>query len=168
MKENRVFIMSKAQRLASPDTTGLPEKVPALNSSNGISSLAESLPHARLFGDAFGYTIDALQRSVLFWDVMRKAGNQFVEHAQMGKPPVLSFDYEVVMDGRTLEQPCNYLLLRILPEDGAVADPVKRPSSSSIRGRVTVRDRRLQARQPDRQGSPPAIPATSSASCPIR
>ena len=127
MKENRVFIMSKAQRLASPDTTGLPEKVPALNSSNGISSLAESLPHARLFGDAFGYTIDALQRSVLFWDVMRKAGNQFVEHAQMGKPPVLSFDYEVVMDGRTLEQPCNYLLLRILPEDGAVADPVKRP-----------------------------------------
>src|SRR5688500_16094337 len=67
------------------------------------------------FSSAFDYMADACQRSILFWDVMRKRGNQAVEHAEAGKPPVLSFHNELVMDGRTLERPCNYLLLRILP-----------------------------------------------------
>ena len=81
------------------------------------------------FGSAFDYMADACQRTILFWDVMRKRGNQAVEHVEAGKPPVLSFRNEVVMDGRTLERPCNYLLLRILPspESGVRIDPAKRP-----------------------------------------
>jgi Protein of unknown function (DUF3141) len=67
------------------------------------------------FSSAFDYFADAFQRTILFWDVMRKRGNQAVEHAEAGKPPVLTFQNELVMDGRTLERPCNYLLLRILP-----------------------------------------------------
>ena len=72
---------------------------------------------------------DAFQRTILFWDVMRERGNQAVEHAEAGKPPVLSFRNELVMDGRTLERPCNYLLLRILPHPGSGVriDPAKRP-----------------------------------------
>jgi hypothetical protein len=81
------------------------------------------------FGSAFDYMADAFQRTILFWDVMRERGNQAVEHVESGKPPVLSFRHEIVMDGRTLARPCNYLLLRILPhpESGVRIDPAKRP-----------------------------------------
>jgi hypothetical protein len=81
------------------------------------------------FGSAFDYMADACQRTILFWDVMRERGNQAVEHVGAGKPPVLSFRHEVVLDGRTLERPCNYLLLRILPHSGSGVpiDPEKRP-----------------------------------------
>ena len=64
---------------------------------------------------------------ILFWDVLRKRGNQAIEHYQKGKPPVLVFDYELVIDGRTLERPVNYMLLRIKPEPGVELDPKKRP-----------------------------------------
>ncbi|HEY7535084.1 MAG TPA: DUF3141 domain-containing protein [Thermodesulfobacteriota bacterium] len=73
------------------------------------------------------YLIDSYQRSVLFWDVIRKRGNNFIEHYEKGKPPVLRFKYEILIDGRNLERPCNYVLLRILPEEGVKIDPKKRP-----------------------------------------
>jgi poly(3-hydroxyalkanoate) synthetase len=77
--------------------------------------------------DVWDYWVDSCQRSILFWDVMRKRGNQAIEHYQEGKPPVLVFDYELVIDGRTLERPVNYMLLRIKPEPGVTTDPHKRP-----------------------------------------
>jgi pimeloyl-ACP methyl ester carboxylesterase len=64
---------------------------------------------------------------VLFWDVLRKRGNQAIEHYKAGKPPVLVFDYEMVVDGRQLERPVNYALVRIKPEPGDAVDPKKRP-----------------------------------------
>ena len=73
--------------------------------------------------DAWDYWVDSCQRTVLFWDVMRKRGNQAIEHYQKGKPPVLVFDYELVIDGRTLERPVNYMLLRIKPDPGIELDP---------------------------------------------
>ncbi len=73
------------------------------------------------------YWTDAWQRSVLYWDVMRKRGNLAAEHQQKGKPPVLSFPYEMVVDGHTLERPVNYFLLRIVPPEGTPVDPRKRP-----------------------------------------
>ena len=59
-------------------------------------------------GQAFDYWVDACQRTILFWDVMRKRGNIALEHYREGKPPVLKFDYETVLDGRTFERPVNY------------------------------------------------------------
>ncbi|MGH6942888.1 MAG: DUF3141 domain-containing protein, partial [Geminicoccaceae bacterium] len=44
-----------------------------------------------------------------------------------GKPPVLAFDYEMVVDGRELERPVNYALVRITPEAGKTSDPKKQP-----------------------------------------
>ena len=38
--------------------------------------------------------------------------------SRAGKPPVLVFDYEMVLDGRRLERPVNYALVRILPPEG--------------------------------------------------
>ena len=77
--------------------------------------------------DAWDYWVDAYQRSILFWDVLRKRGNQAIEHYKAGKPPVLVFDYEMVIDGRQLDRAVNYALVRIKPEPGAVIDPKKRP-----------------------------------------
>ncbi len=77
--------------------------------------------------EALDYWVDAAQRQILFWDVMRKRGNQTLEHYRKGKPPVLVFDYDLIVDGRQLERPVNYMLLRIKPERGVATDPKKRP-----------------------------------------
>jgi hypothetical protein len=80
-----------------------------------------------IWTDWLQYSIDFTQRSILFWDTLRQRGNNFVEHERAGKPPVLHFDYEIVADGRTFEQPVNYALLRIIPPAGVTVDPKRRP-----------------------------------------
>jgi pimeloyl-ACP methyl ester carboxylesterase len=78
-----------------------------------------------LMQDAMEYAVDATQRSILFWDTMRRAGNAFVEHEKDGCPPVLVFEWEMLVDGRTLPRPCNYALVRILPPAGYKATNAK-------------------------------------------
>ncbi len=73
------------------------------------------------------YSTDFAQRSILFWDTLRQRGNVFVEHEGAGKPPVLHFDYEIIVDARKFERPVNYALLRIIPPTGVVIDPKRRP-----------------------------------------
>jgi len=73
------------------------------------------------------YAIDFAQRSLLFLDTIRQRGNIFVEHDRAGKPPVLHFDYEIVVDARTFKRPVNYALLRIIPPAGVTVDPKRRP-----------------------------------------
>ena len=77
--------------------------------------------------DLVEYAVDSVQRSVLFWDVMRRRGNQAMAENPDGKPVVLVFDYEVVIDGRRLERPVNYLLLEIETPEGVEPNPTKRP-----------------------------------------
>ncbi|HEY5896694.1 MAG TPA: DUF3141 domain-containing protein [Burkholderiales bacterium] len=73
------------------------------------------------------YAIDCTQRAVLFWDTLRQRGNNYLEHVQQGQPPVLHFKYETVLDGRTLQTPVNYALLRIIPPEGVTIDASRRP-----------------------------------------
>jgi pimeloyl-ACP methyl ester carboxylesterase len=73
------------------------------------------------------YAVDFAQRSVLLWDTLRQRGNNFVEHARQGLPPVLHFAYEMVVDGRSLERPVNYALVRIVPPKGVTVDVKRRP-----------------------------------------
>jgi pimeloyl-ACP methyl ester carboxylesterase len=78
--------------------------------------------------DATSYFVDAWQRAILTLDVLRERGNQYLEHEKSGSPPVLVFDSETVLDGRTLEKPANYALMRIKPPKGHPAtDPKMRP-----------------------------------------
>nr|MCU0813794.1 DUF3141 domain-containing protein [Burkholderiaceae bacterium] len=87
-----------------------------------------SFPASAAGGDAWDYVVDRWQRSVLTLDVLRERGNVYLEHAESGKPPVLVFDHEVIMDGRALEDPANYALARIVPPKGfPVTDDSKRP-----------------------------------------
>lgn len=68
--------------------------------------------------DWTAYLRDVGERSILFTDVLRRRGNQYLEHVEDGQPPVLTYDYEVVVDGHTLDRPVNYKLLRIVPREG--------------------------------------------------
>ncbi len=73
-----------------------------------------ALPVAPWIADAAEYWVYQWQRSVLFWDVLRQRGNNYLEHLETGQPPVLVFEYEVVVDARTFERPANYALVRRL------------------------------------------------------
>ena len=73
------------------------------------------------------YSIDAWQRSVLFLDVMRQRAEQYQEHAAQEVPHVLDYEADLILDGRTLARPVNYVLVSIPPEDGITTDPRKRP-----------------------------------------
>jgi pimeloyl-ACP methyl ester carboxylesterase len=73
------------------------------------------------------YTIDSFQRSVLFLDILRQRGNAYHEHEAAGRPPLLHFEYETIMDARTFARPVNYALVSIVPPEGVVVDPTTRP-----------------------------------------
>ena len=75
----------------------------------------------------YRYGVDFMQRSVLFWDTMRQRGNNFMEHTRQGLPPVLSFEYDMIVDGRRLDRPVNYALVSIKPPAGVTVDQKRRP-----------------------------------------
>lgn len=77
--------------------------------------------------DASAYWIDACQRSILFWDVLRQRSERYQEHAAKLAPHVLKFAHELVVDGRRLSRPVNYALVRVVPPDGIEVDGRKRP-----------------------------------------
>jgi pimeloyl-ACP methyl ester carboxylesterase len=76
---------------------------------------------------ALQYGVDLAQRSILFWDTLRQRGNNYLEHESAGKPPLLHFEHETVLDARTFERPVNYALLRIVPPEGVEVDNRRRP-----------------------------------------
>ncbi|WP_377697206.1 DUF3141 domain-containing protein [Paracoccus niistensis] len=76
---------------------------------------------------AVEYALDFAQRSILYADVMRERGNQYLAHMAQATPNVLNFAVEPVMSGRDLPRPVNYGLVRIIPPEGVVIDPCKRP-----------------------------------------
>src|SRR5262245_2965573 len=79
------------------------------------------------FSPALEYMVDAAQRSVLFWDVMGQRTAQYRDHQRKEAPHVLDYEAELLIDGRTLERPCNYALVRIVPPEGAHVDNSRRP-----------------------------------------
>src|SRR5258708_19748395 len=98
-------------------------------------SLVEQIPSrtspaslAGPFAPAAEYLIDAAQRSVLFWDVLRERGNQNREHMAESVPHVLNYEPQLIFDGRNLDRPVNYALVRILPPAAIEIDPHKHPS----------------------------------------
>ena len=78
-------------------------------------------------GPAQEYLRDAWQRSILFLDTLRKRGNTYRDRRELTAPHVLQFETELVLDGRTLERPVNYGLVRILPPKDVPTDTNKRP-----------------------------------------
>src|SRR3954452_586382 len=80
-----------------------------------------------LFAPAVEYMTDAVQRSILYWDVMRLRGNQYQDGLAEPTPHVLDYSVELVIDGRTLPRPVNYALARVVPPPDLDIDPARRP-----------------------------------------
>ena len=98
--------------------------------NSNLSKPSNSTAALQAFGPlatSIDYMIDAAQRTVLFWDVMRERGNQYREQAANDTAHVLSYPFEVIIDGRTLERPVNYILVRIIPPKGVQVDLTRRP-----------------------------------------
>ena len=64
---------------------------------------------------------------MLFWDVMRQRGDNYVANIAKTAPNVLKFEFTLVADGRKLPRPVNYALVRITPPAGVEINPRKRP-----------------------------------------
>lgn len=92
-----------------------------------VEGLMQVQVQGRLASVLIEYQRDAAERAVLAADALRKRGDIFLEHEAADCPPVLIYDYEVVMDGRDLPYPCNYMLLKILPPEGVTIDDTRRP-----------------------------------------
>ncbi len=100
----------------------------ALTAAAGLLNDLSAPGAARTLTDAWqAYLTDRTQRAALTLDTLRERGDIFIAHEEAGCPPVLAYDYDVVIDGKDLPRPCNYMLLRILPPKGIVIDNDKRP-----------------------------------------
>jgi pimeloyl-ACP methyl ester carboxylesterase len=73
------------------------------------------------------YWTDAAQRTALTIDVLRERADNDAAHEAAGTPPILIYQNETIVDGRTLKRPVNYVLLRIVPPAGVEVLDWKRP-----------------------------------------
>ncbi len=101
-----------------------PVPMQATDPASWLSMLASPF---LLYSQWYDYWTDAVQRKILFFDVLRRRSNWHIQHEHDDNPTVLNFEYELVLDGRKFAHPVNYYLLRIIPPEGVVADPKKRP-----------------------------------------
>ena len=97
------------------------------NPKHSPAELLSATAWPALAQQSFEYWTDATQRTLLFWDVMRRRSNAYYEQRAKAVPHVLTFDAEPVLDARSFERPVNYGLVRIKPPAGVVIDPKKRP-----------------------------------------
>jgi len=99
--------------------------------TGGEKGVELSIPTAISVSDVLAswpeYTVDAFQRSVLFLDLLRQRGDEEIEITSRPMATVLSFEHELLMDGRSLPRPINYALSRIVAPQGIVIDAQKRP-----------------------------------------
>ena len=138
----------------------VPTPVPAVTAQPPkavVGAAPRSRAQATAFQEMLWYQVALFQRSVLLLDTLRERANNMLAHEQAGLPPVLSFDYETILDARRFEHPANYALLRITSYCGTMAVDCERPDARPViildpRGTWT-RDRRFQARVGGRDGA---------------
>lgn len=80
-----------------------------------------------LFNQATSYSMDFMRRLILTTDIIRQRADSDAVHEQADCPPVLTYDSKVVVDGRKLQHPVNYLLLKIIAPKGVEIKEWKRP-----------------------------------------
>lgn len=80
---------------------------------NDLNQVPNPVKKENYLDSFMDYIVDAGQRSVLYLDILNNRGNNYLQHIQDGKPPVLTFDYEIIINGRTLTPPVNFSLARI-------------------------------------------------------
>jgi pimeloyl-ACP methyl ester carboxylesterase len=92
-----------------------------------MEDLRTAQTEGRLGSDYTEYLRDAWERMILTMDTLRKRGDVFLDHEEAGCPPVLIYDYDIIMDGADMPYPSNYMLLKITPPEGVTIDDTRRP-----------------------------------------
>jgi pimeloyl-ACP methyl ester carboxylesterase len=82
--------------------------------------------------EAYAYQVEFWRRSVLLLDTLRVRANNMLAHEQAGLPPLLNFDYEIILDARRFEHPANYALLRITGCGADIAHECERPDARPV------------------------------------
>ncbi len=124
---------NKASEMPVVPTSGAPFAWPGMAGTGGANT-------ASAWGPVGEYMTDAMQRTILFWDVLRQRSDQYYAQKAKAVPHVLSFDAELVLDARTFDTAGQ------LPAGARQAAAGRRgsirasaPSSSSIRAPATGR-----------------------------
>src|SRR5689334_5970624 len=91
------------------------------------SAIASTQWPNKLLQDAASYWLDACQRGVLYLNVLQQRSDAYLEQAAKVAPHVLKFACELVMDGRRLPRPVNYVLVQVSPSHDLAIDERKRP-----------------------------------------
>ena len=73
------------------------------------------------------YSTDSTKRLLQTAEILKDRGDIFIEHELAGCPPVLDYDYDIILDASNFDRPCNYVLLRIKPPEGVVTEESNRP-----------------------------------------
>ena len=89
--------------------------------SSGMNAILQA------WGPLGEYMTDAMQRTILYWDVLRQRSDQYYAQKAKAVPHVLNFDAELVLDARTFKRPVNYLLVHVKPPEGVTINPRQRP-----------------------------------------
>ena len=103
------------------------------------TSTSQQLPSVPLwpwvgrYGPAAEYLVDAAQRSVLFWDVCDSAAINIASIWPRLLRTYSIIQAELVVDGRTLDRPVNYVLARIVPP------PASRSTDNGGRSSLLIR-----------------------------
>jgi pimeloyl-ACP methyl ester carboxylesterase len=110
-----------------PVTAAAPNPATAFDASKLAEAWTGSPAASQLWKSAMEYMVDAAQRTTLYWDLMRQRGNQYFEHQAEIVPNVLSFKFDMVMNGLKLPRPVNYGLVKVIPKGDVKIDEAKRP-----------------------------------------
>ena len=112
-KRIKPMTVTRVRRKSIPAVkTVVPTTVPATAAERRLAAPVPA-SKSKIAEAAWRYQVDFVQRVILFLDILRERANNMLAHEQTGMPPVLSFDYDTILDARTFERPVNYALLRI-------------------------------------------------------
>jgi pimeloyl-ACP methyl ester carboxylesterase len=90
----------------------------AQQTATALSTLAPQFLAPKAVDALFEYANDSAQRWILFLDTLCQRGEAVSAREKEAFAPVLAFDYDMIVDGRKLERPVNYALVRIHPSKG--------------------------------------------------
>jgi len=92
----------------------------ARTTAAALQDLVPRLLAPKVADEFADYVRDFAQRWILFLDTLCRRGDACVLREKEGFAPVLAFDYDIVVDGRKLDRPVNYALVRIHPPPGMI------------------------------------------------
>lgn len=90
----------------------------ARTTGGALAAILPDLAGPRAAADLAAFARDATERMVLCLETLWQRGNHALDRGADGLKPLLAFDFDVVLDGRSLPRPTNYALVLIRPPEG--------------------------------------------------